>query len=236
MNIKEQHYDFKQKLNKIDSQKYRNLQVPEIDWKLNEARELFVKMVAEPRRYSHLGFETNQRVIDDIRNLVVHDPMVPAIDNVLPLPYGYWFHLRMKPTVSSDTCPAIKFNKNVTIRQHDDDYADSPFDRSDYKWRTINGVFNEQGIVLADDNTSLKVHHVEFAYIRKLTWVHNAEDHIGGSYKLPGGQSLTGTQDDTELTAHREIVDIAVRIAMGEIESQLGQRYSTEKMNMNHLI
>ena len=37
MNIREMHYDFKKKFNKIDSQKNRNLLVPEIDWSLNEA-------------------------------------------------------------------------------------------------------------------------------------------------------------------------------------------------------
>ena len=61
MNAREMHYDFKQKLNKIDSQKYRNLLVPEIDWKLNEAQEVFVKIIAEPRLRSQLGFEINQR-------------------------------------------------------------------------------------------------------------------------------------------------------------------------------
>ena len=52
------------KILKIDSQKYRNLIVPEIDWKLNEAQEAFVKIIAEPRLKSQLGFEINQRTID----------------------------------------------------------------------------------------------------------------------------------------------------------------------------
>ena len=50
MNAREMHYDFKQKLNKIDSQKYRDLIVPEIDWKLNEAQEVFVKVIEEMNR------------------------------------------------------------------------------------------------------------------------------------------------------------------------------------------
>ena len=45
MLIEDMHYDFKQKINKIDSQKYRNLRIPEIDWKLNEAQEIFIKTV-----------------------------------------------------------------------------------------------------------------------------------------------------------------------------------------------
>ena len=53
MNVRGMHYDVKQKLNKVDSQQYRNLRVPEIDWKLNEAYEIFVKSVAEPRINNH---------------------------------------------------------------------------------------------------------------------------------------------------------------------------------------
>lgn len=236
MTIKEQHYGFKRSLNKIDSQKYRNLLVPEIDNYINEARELFVKMVAMPRRYNHLGFETNQRAIDDVR-LLVEKETVASPGNVMPIPEQYWFFLRVRPTIQTDNCPAVELKKNVFIRQHDDEYGASPFDVSDYNWRTVNGVFDKTGIVFADDNTSITVPSVKLTYIRKLKWVHNAEDHKGGSYTIPGGQSLTGIQNDDELTAHREIVDIAVQIATGELEtSQMSQRYSTSKININHLI
>jgi hypothetical protein len=38
------------KFNKVDSQKNRNILVPEIDLYLNEAEEIFVKLIAEPRK------------------------------------------------------------------------------------------------------------------------------------------------------------------------------------------
>ena len=79
MNAREMHYDFKQKLNKIDSQKYRDLIVPEIDWKLNEAQEVFVKVIAQPRLQSQLGFEINQRTINDIRTIVIDQKPVDGI-------------------------------------------------------------------------------------------------------------------------------------------------------------
>ena len=44
MTIQEMHYDVKMKLNKVDSQQYRNLIIPQVDWILNEAQELFVKL------------------------------------------------------------------------------------------------------------------------------------------------------------------------------------------------
>jgi len=43
MTTKEMHYDFKQKFNKIDSQKNKGLLVPEIDWLLNEALNFLLK-------------------------------------------------------------------------------------------------------------------------------------------------------------------------------------------------
>ena len=49
MSVKDMHYDFKTKLNKLDSNLYRNLQIPEIDRKLNEAMFIFIKSIAEPR-------------------------------------------------------------------------------------------------------------------------------------------------------------------------------------------
>ena len=84
------HYDFKTKLNKIDSQQYRNLRIPEIDWKLNEAQELFVKMIAKPRLRNHLGFETSQRSVDDIRTIVVKDYCSVITNNTATLPTNYW--------------------------------------------------------------------------------------------------------------------------------------------------
>ena len=63
MTISEMHYDFKKKLNKVDSEQNRNLLVPEIDWALNEAQELFIKMIVEPRQRSFIGFEKSQRTV-----------------------------------------------------------------------------------------------------------------------------------------------------------------------------
>lgn len=235
MSIKQAHYSFKRKLNKVDSQKYRNLLVPEIDTYINEARELFVKMVAMPRRYNHLGFETTQRATDDIR-LLVEKQTIAVSNNVLILPPDYWFFLAVKPYIKTDTCPEVKVQNNVTIRQHDDNYG-SVFDISDYNWRVVNGVFEKNSVVFCEDNPNVQVVQAELVYLRKLKWVHNAEDHKGGTYKLPGGASLTGFQDDDELTAENEIVDIAVKLATGEIEtSQISQQYSSSKLSMNHLI
>ena len=48
------HYDLKLKLNKLDSNQYRNLLVPEIDWVLNEAETIFIKSIAKRKIVNHL--------------------------------------------------------------------------------------------------------------------------------------------------------------------------------------
>ena len=45
MTVQEMHYDFKMKLNKIDSEQYRNLRVPEIDWLLNEILQIYHRVI-----------------------------------------------------------------------------------------------------------------------------------------------------------------------------------------------
>src|SRR5690606_1294080 len=97
-------------------QQYRNLRIQEVDWLLNEAAELFVKMIAEPRLRNHLGFETSQRSIDDIRTLVVNDRIVTVVSTSIPssgpviiintadIPNDYMFFLSGYALISKGNC------------------------------------------------------------------------------------------------------------------------------------
>lgn len=224
MNIREMHYDFKQKLNKIDSQQYRNLQVPEIDWKLNEATEMFVKNIAEPRAPNGLGFEVNQRAIEDIRTLVVNQTDSSCTlatkyeDNsyIATLPEDYWFHVSSEVNAKKGKCKEIL---STNIRQHDDRFKISPFDKSSFEWREINILFFEDKIRLFTDGT-FEVLSICINYIKKPIKIHNAQDFVGGTYKdLGTGLMLTGFQDsDLPTHTHREIVDLAVLVATGELQ------------------
>lgn len=237
MTIKEMHYDFKKKLNKIDSQQYRNLLVPEIDWVLNEAQELFVKMVAKPRRRSYLGFELNQRTIDDIRTLVVRpesDPnaCITVNNNIVTLPDNYWHFVKAEVKMSKGDCTNVKATFHV--QQHDDEFENSPFDKSSFEWRAVNGVFFDGGIKLYDDGTFTN-NQFCMTYIRRPLYIHNAQDFKSGSYIIPGGATLTGTQDcELPEQTHREIVDIAVLITTGEIQAP-DYNNKQAKLGFNHL-
>jgi len=226
--IKDMHYDFKQKLNKLDSQQYRNLRIPEIDWKLNEAQELFVKMVAKPRSNNLLGFETSQRTIDDIRELVC-EHTAPINNDLVSLPADYWYFLGAKSLMKKGICK--DFPGTIKIRQHDDEFESSPFDNSSFEWREVNGLFTKDGLKLHTDGTFENV-TVVMDYIKKLNYIHNAEDFRAGGYNLPSGISLTGSEDCIlPEGTHREIVDLAVLVTTGDLQIQ--DQFKTAKVNLN---
>ena len=238
MNIKEMHYDFKQKLNKIDSQQYRNLRVPEIDWKINEAYEVFVKSIAEPRVTNHLGFEINQRTIDDIRTIVVNDEvLIPIqIDDTsyfITLPQNYMFYISANIIMSKGNCKD-KIGRAI-LRQHDDRFETSPFDNSSYEWGEVNIRFYDKGIRVFTDGT-FSIKELRLNYIRKHAYIHNAQDFLPtGSYTLPSGQVLTGIQNcELPEHTHREIVDIAVLITSGDL-SMADYQLKQAKINLNQI-
>lgn len=216
MTIKDMHYDFKKKLNKIDSQQNRNLLIPEIDWTLNEAQELFVKIVAFPKKYEYLGFEIGQRTIDDIKTIVKPNECVNVVNNIATLPPDYWFYVKGTVLMTKGNCKDVK--GNLVIRQHNDDFEDSPFDSSSFEWRTVNGVFDMNGIKLFSPDFTITKLCID--YLIKLKYIHNAGEFRTGTYNLPSGTTLSGSQNcELPEHTHREIVDLAVLIATGEIQA-----------------
>lgn len=226
------HYDFKIKLNKVDSQQYKNLLIPEIDWVLNEAQELFVKMFAQPRLRNHLGFEMNQRGTDDIRTIVVNKNCLDVLDNIVVLPDNYWHFIKANVEISKGTCVNIK--ASFYVRQHDDNFEQSPFDRSSFEWRTVNGVFYENGVKFYTDGT-FTVDKFCVSYIKKLQYIHNAKNFRNGQYNLPSNTLLSGSVN-CELPdhTHREIVDIAVLLVTGQIQIP-DYQIKLDKLNLNNL-
>jgi hypothetical protein len=217
MTAGEMHYDYKQKLNKIDSQKNRNLKVPEIDWKLNEAQDLFVKIVAQPRTARRYGFETSQRTIDDIRTVVKDQKpseyIIPTVFNnssfTVALPQDYWFLVNLNIFATKGSCVDILMY-NSTESQHDDRTEVSPFNSSNFEWRTANYNYNKEGIRIFTDKT-FTITKVGFEYITELDRIHNAKDFEGGTYQTIDGVPLTGSQDcKLPRKVHSEVVDLAV--------------------------
>ena len=238
MNVRGMHYDVKQKLNKIDSQQYRNLRVPEIDWNLNEAYEIIVKSIAQPRLNDHLGFEINQRSIDDLRTIVINDfPLIPInIDDksyYVELPEDYLFYISSSVSLTKEGCSTRK--ATIKVRQHDDEFDTDSFSNSSFEWKEVNITFYENKIKIHTDGTFVPtVFYLN--YIRQHAYIHNAQDFLPtGSYTLPDGTVLTGSQDcELPNHIHREIVDIAVLIITNNLDSPSYQ-FKQAKINFNQL-
>lgn len=236
MDIKGMHYDVKYKLNKIDSQQYRNLKVPEIDWVLNEAYEVYIKSIAEPRQKNNLGFETSQRSIDDIRPLVKDAVEITTVTTsgvtTAPLPLDYMFYLSSDVIMTKPAC-GDRPGKSL-LKQHDDYLLGNHLYKSSYEWGTVNIRFHSAGIRIFTD-TTFTVPKLILDYIRKPAYIHNAQDFLPtGSYKLPDGTVLVGTQDcELPPHTHREIVDIAVLILTGNLQIP-DYQIKQAKLNLNN--
>ena len=232
MTVEEMHYDVKIKFNKVDTESNRNLKIPEIDWSLNEAAELFVKMIAEPRIKNGLGFETSQRSIDDIRTIVVNSNCIPVTNNIATLPDNYWHFVGAEVIMEKGACDEVKGKFHV--RQHDDEFELSPFDRSSFEWRIVNGVFFEDGVKFFTDG-SFTLSEFCLSYIRKMAYIHYAVGFNATGYKLPSGTLLTGSENcELPEHTHREIVDLAVMILSGQVQSP-DYKLKAAKLNLNKL-
>jgi hypothetical protein len=227
------HYDFKRKLNKIDSQKNRNLLVPEIDWLLNEAAELFVKKVAQPKTENGLGFESSQRIIDDIKSIVTEGTWLPVTNSLITLPTDYLYFVRCRVRLSKNNCKSQE--AVLYIREHRDLFEESTFYNANFEWREVNGVYNSQGIQSFTDGT-FTIDEAKLTYIRKWPYFHNAQDFNGGSYANLNGVILTGTvQCDLPIHVHREIVDIAVMLAASEVPTS-DLQVKSSKLGFNQIV
>jgi len=232
MTIKEWHHEFKLKLNKVDSQQYSNFQIPDIDYMFNEAILIFIKLVAEPRYKNHLGFETTQRSIDDIRPIVKNDyPITTIVNNVATLPTDYMFYLRSYALVTKGKC--LNKRCRVFIRQHDDMFEESAFDKSNFEWRFQNALFTKDGLKFYPDGVVDKIY---LSYLKKPEYVHAAGDYSNSGYKKLDGTVLTGYKN-CELPdhLHSEIIDIAVLLASGSIQSP-DYNIKQAKLNLNQII
>lgn len=233
MTTREMHYDFKRKFNKLDSQKNRGLLVPEIDWLLNEAADLFVKRVAQPKVDNGLGFETSQRIIEDIKTIVIGGTWTPLTAGVISLPTDYLYFVRCRVKLSKGNC---KGEEGVLfIREHNDLFEESQFYNSSFQWREVNGVYESQGIQTFTDGT-FTIDEAKLSYIRKMAYMHNAQDFGAGTYNHPSGAVLTGTVNcDLPVHTHKEIVDIAVMLAASEVQtSDLQSKIS--KLGFNQIV
>lgn len=233
MTIEEMQYEFKRRMNKVDSERKMNFIPQEVDMLLNEAQMFFVRTVAEPRLRNHLGFETTQRTIDDIRTIVVEESVLlqsqSAPDSYV-LPSDYMYYVSGYVICSTDTCASIKCG--LFIQKHNDMFEQSEFAKSSIRWRTINGTFSKDG---------LRIYMPEGAYFDTgtfdgvyVTYIKTPQRIAFGAYQMPDGTMTVKSGCELPENTHSEIVDIAVAFACNSISSA-DYNIKLNKLTLNEL-
>ena len=228
------HYDFDLKIDKVDSLSKSDFNVAEKDWLLNEAQLVLVKTRYGVRNNDRLGFEGNQKRIDDLSSLVIKSPLQPALiptshsNGVLEvklsdLIYPYLFLIRTYG--ASEDCEDLISLKFV---QHDDlNYLlDDPFN-SPSKFEipyNFGRSSSSTGSSLYIYPAGVNLSKVFIDYIKIPRQVNL------GNYTYIDGNVLPQTSSELPEHLHNEIVDVAVQIASGIIEHPQYVQLKTQKL------
>lgn len=232
MTIVDMHFDFKQKMNKVDSQAFINYRVQEIDRLLNDSMMLFIKSVVFPRNANLSLVERNQRTIDDIRTILSEVNSSTVADNKCEMPIDYMFYLKAEALCSKKGHTKML---RVLKRRHRDRFERSSFYDSSFEWGELMGYFRENHIQFFPKD-DFAIISCDLCYVREPKYMHFAAGVNGGSYTLGDGTTLQGTQDcELPNHTHNEIVDLAVMIAKG-IVHQDGYAASKEKLKLDNLV
>ncbi len=140
MTVKELHYDFKLKTDKVDTLTKEDFNAAEVDWLLNEAQELLLRRRMGQNNAKVQGFEGIQKRIDDLKTLHVKFPvqigLVPTLDqgvyeiDLTNLTHTYYFLTRGYADVKDGVCTTTA---EVKLTQNDDlsEVLKDPFNKPD---------------------------------------------------------------------------------------------------------
>lgn len=229
------HIAFKLGYDKIDSLNYPDLLPEEIDFLINQAQDVFVKQRYGANNLKRQSFEETQKRTEDLKNVVVTAILTPLAntseninqyarfvnlpDGTFPLgnPYPeHWFIIQEQTELTYTKCDGNVVTERVYTKaiQHND-YSKSihnPFAKpsEDKVLRLM-----EKGRVELIPSSNVTITGYYLRYIKKPVRVDIAN---------------TINCELSEHT-HQEIVNIAVNIALEEIESRRTQTFEQVTLN-----
>lgn len=237
MTVRQLILSFKQKLDKIDSQAYPDILNEEVRFWLDEAADRFVKQRYERNNLKRKGFEETQKRADDLRDTIRTQDINSIASTIypdafeIPLPTGdgpagsdrYRYLLKVVADVQAPDCNEVVQNNWVSPYQvqHDDIYAlqQDPFNKSGEDRPLF--IIEESNLIFFTNGT-FSVPQAKVSYIRLFDKLQP---------NLP--TSATYANDATEYNelsedTHEEVVDIAVKMALENVESQRYQSNTVE--------
>jgi hypothetical protein len=222
---------FKLKLDKIDSQAYPDILEPEIRFWLDEAADRFVKQRYERNNYKRKGFEETQKRTDDLRAAVktvtlpaVASTVYPGFAFEVPLPADYRYLLKIQADVESDDCNDVsgsEFNTPFQVQQDDiNSLLSDPFNNPVPSRPLF--IIEGNNIVFFTDSV-FNILNARITFIKLFGKLQPGQPNTSVPY-------ATGTNEYLELSedTHAEVVDISVKMALENVESQRYQSNTVE--------
>ena len=220
MLIREMHYDFKIKADKVDSLKTRNFLPAEIDWLLNLAIQNFVD-----NKYN--DFESVQDLTDQLSSLVIKSPTViqPGVAvttaatgvyqmKLSDLAFPYLHLVRLNALATKTGCSNKIMKGNEVTHDTLDKVLLSPFEGPNFNWLNLPYVFGQstsnnggESSIYLYTNGEFGITEVYPEYLRIPIQVF-----FGGYTSLNQAYTPLNPPVDCDLPVayHRRIVDIAV--------------------------
>ena len=233
--VKQMILSYKQKLDKTDSSAYPDMLEAEIKYWLDEGANRFVKQRYERTNIKRKGFEESQKRTDDLRiavktQNVITTPLNPNPSNIfaLSLPEDYRYLIKIKLNVTFNDCNDSEVVKTITrLKQveQDDIHAllEDPFNRPSID-RPL--FIIEGNDIIVYSNGLFEVVSADITYINLFYRLQpGAVNFDGSTDHYVNADVYDALADDT----HDEIVDIAVKMTLENIESQ---RYQTNTVEI----
>lgn len=223
---------FEQKLDKTDAQAYPDILDAEKRYWLDQAADRFVKQRYEGNNFKRKSFEQTQKRVDDLRSAIVTEVISAVVEPdyrdafSIPLPNNYRYLLKIESQVSYTDCNGETQTEWFTPKQieHDDIYALSgdPFNKPLHnRQRFI--VEDNKLVIFAGDETVVSA---RITFINLFLKLQPGYVNYDGSVDVYSNVTLP--YNELAVDTHEEIVDIAVKLVLENIESQRYQTNSVE--------
>lgn len=248
MTIKELTYDLKIKLDKVDSLQHENFIPAETDWMLNEAINIIVKQRFGINNSKRVGFEGNEKRIQDLKTLHVKCPSTiqPAIPTIVvqdgryeirlsSLTFPFLFLTRATAKAAKTGCGTRVIDLKETENDDFNDVIVDPFWKPSFEWKEAPVNFGRSD-TLTDDLGSLYIYtngdftisEVYIEYIKVPNKVCS-----GGYPDINTGITTSVVECDLPAQLHSEIVDIAVAECARIISDPNFQQLKQNKLLVN---
>jgi len=183
--IKEMHYQFKLKLDKVDSATNINYVVPEIDWRLKRAEAKFIKeRMSQSNPFNKGTYEFNNKVIDDLKNITTSSTITSLTHTdtstnwYANLPTDYYYYIDCKAT-----CTKGGITKVIPCQVRNNTEEIMIFNSTSFEWEELNVIFLNKQLVFITDGT-FNITSITLKYVKVPVLSHNAESHYGTVFVL----------------------------------------------------